>query len=52
MPDLPGGSSAAPTRYQTMCVTTGARLSGTTTPCMPLARVKSLDPGAVLGGGD
>ena len=25
MPDLPGGSSAAPTRYQTIWVTTGAR---------------------------
>ena len=25
IPDWPGGSSAAPTRYQTMCVTTGAR---------------------------
>jgi hypothetical protein len=25
-PDWPTGSSAAPTRYQSMCVTTGARL--------------------------
>src|SRR5690606_4267398 len=41
MPDTPGGSSAAPTRYQTMCVTTGARWSGTTTTCMPLDKVNS-----------
>ena len=31
MPETPGGSSAEPTRKYTMCVTTGARVSGTTT---------------------
>ena len=40
MPDLPGGSSAAPTRYHTMWTTTGARRLVTTTTCMPLASVK------------
>ena len=39
MPDLPGGSSAAPTRYHSMWVTTGVRRSGITTTVMPLARV-------------
>src|SRR4029077_18120392 len=39
-PDLPGVSSAAPTLYQIMCVTTGARWSGMTTSSNPLARVK------------
>src|SRR5688572_6004414 len=34
-PDLPGASSADPTRYQSMCVTTGARWSGINTTCMP-----------------
>ena len=37
MPDLPAGSSAAPLRYQTMWVTTGARRSGTTTTSSPLS---------------
>ena len=32
----PDGSSAAPTRYQTICVTTGVRRSGSTTICSPL----------------
>ena len=40
MPALPCGSSAAPTLYQTIWVTTGARRSGITTTCMPLSRVK------------
>ncbi len=40
MPDLPRGSSAAPTRYQTMCVTMGAEWFATTTTCRPLASVK------------
>ena len=35
MPETPLGSSAAPTLYQTMWVTTGARWSGITTTCMP-----------------
>src|SRR2546423_14417640 len=34
-PDLPGVSSADPTRYQSMCVTTGARWSGINTTCRP-----------------
>ena len=37
---MPGVSSAAPTLYQTMWVTTGARRSGTTTTSRPLASVK------------
>ena len=37
MPDLPGGSSAEPLRYQTICVTTGARRSGMTTISRPFA---------------
>src|SRR5208282_1128522 len=40
MPDLPTGSSAAPLRYQTMWVTTGARRSGMTTTSRPFASVK------------
>src|SRR6188508_1418239 len=39
-PDLPGVSSAAPTLYQTMWVTTGARRSGTTTTSRPFESVK------------
>src|SRR3954447_767352 len=39
-PDLPGVSSAEPTLYQIIWVTTGVRWSGITTTCMPLARVK------------
>ena len=39
-PDLPGVSSAEPTLYQSMCVTTGARWSGMTTTSRPFARVK------------
>src|SRR5262245_15515662 len=39
-PDLPGVSSAAPTRYHTMWVITGVRRSGITTTSSPLARVK------------
>ena len=39
-PDLPGVSSAEPTLYQIMCVTTGVRWSGITTTCSPLLRVK------------
>src|SRR5919109_4841368 len=42
MPDLPGGSSALPILYQTICVTTGARWSGMTTTSMPLSSMKSL----------
>src|SRR6266540_3796484 len=41
-PDLPGVSSAAPTRYQSMWVTTGARWSGITTTWRPLASTKSV----------
>ena len=40
MPDWPTGSSAEPLRYQTMCVTTGTRRSGTTTTSSPLSRLK------------
>src|SRR5665213_1559788 len=40
-PDLPGVSSAAPTLYQIMWVTTGARWSGMTTSSSPFAKVKS-----------
>ena len=40
MPELPGGSSAEPTLYQTMWVTTGVRRSGMTTTSRPLASVK------------
>src|SRR5229473_2879905 len=40
-PDLPGVSSADPTRYQIMWVTTGVRWSGMTTTSRPLSRVKS-----------
>src|SRR5664279_6480684 len=47
-PDLPGVSSAAPTLYQIMWVTTGARRSGMTTSCSPFASVKSAT-GAPVG---
>ena len=40
-PDLPGVSSAAPTLYQIMWVTTGARWSGMTTSSNPLPNMKS-----------
>ena len=39
MPDFPAGSSAEPTLYQIMWVTTGVRRSGTTTSWSPLASV-------------
>src|SRR5947209_6179843 len=39
-PDLPGVSSAEPTLYQIMWVTTGARWSGITTTSSPFDRVK------------
>src|SRR5215218_9323945 len=39
-PDLPAVSSAAPTRYQTMWVTTGVRWSGMTTTSRPLSSLK------------
>src|SRR4029453_4409627 len=45
-PDLPGVSSAEPTLYQTMWVTTGARWSGMTTTWRPFGKVKS----GILGG--
>src|SRR6188472_4172513 len=38
-PDLPGVSSAEPTLYQIIWVTTGVRRSGMTTTCRPLGRV-------------
>ena len=44
MPDLPCGSSAEPLRYQTICVTTGARRSGMTTTVRPLSSRKSTTP--------
>ena len=47
MPDLPGGSSAAPTLYQIMWVTTGVRRSGMTTTSRPLASVKCATSGPV-----
>src|SRR5229473_7756306 len=40
-PDLPGVSSADPTRYQIMWVTTGVRWSGMITTSRPLSRVRS-----------
>src|SRR6185437_284271 len=40
-PDLPGVSSAAPTLYQIICVTTGALWSGITTSSNPLPNMKS-----------
>ncbi len=46
MPDLPGGSSAAPTLYQSMWVTTGVRRSGITTTSRPLASLKVVTFGA------
>src|SRR5579871_629816 len=39
-PDLPAVSSADPTRYHTMWVTTGARWSGMTTTSRPLLSLK------------
>src|SRR5258707_15809750 len=45
-PDLPGVSSAEPTLYQIIWVTTGVRRSGITKTCRPLPRVK------VAGGSD
>ena len=42
MPDLPGGSSAAPTLYHSVCTTMGARGFSTTTTSSPLSRVKVL----------
>src|SRR5262245_505404 len=45
-PDLPGVSSAEPTLYQIMWVTTGARWSGMTTTWRPFGRVKSVILGA------
>src|SRR5262245_35837228 len=39
-PDLPGVSSAEPTRYQSMWVTTGVRRSGITTTSRPFDRAK------------
>src|SRR5215210_6292815 len=48
MPDLPAGSSAAPTRYHSMCVTTGVRRSGMTTTTKPLARVNCVTDGAAM----
>ena len=46
MPDLPGGSSAAPTRYHSMWVTTGVRRSGITTTVMPFASENCVTAGA------
>ena len=46
MPDLPGGSSAAPTRYHSMWVTTGVRRSGITTTLRPFASVNCVTVGA------
>src|SRR5262247_1178855 len=45
-PDLPGVSSAEPTLYQIISVTTGVRWSGITTTWSPLPSVK------LLGGAD
>ncbi len=42
MPETPGGSSAPPTLYQIIWVTTGARWSGMTTTVRPLASLNSL----------
>jgi len=39
MPEVPATSSAEPALYQTICVTTGARWSGSTTTCRPLSRL-------------
>src|ERR1700738_706812 len=39
MPDFPAVSSAAPTRYHSMWVTTGVRWSGMTTTARPLSNV-------------
>jgi hypothetical protein len=49
MPDWPAVSSAAPTRYQTMWVTTGALWSGMTTTCMPFSSAKLTAFGAISG---
>src|SRR5687768_8940974 len=46
MPDLPDGSSAAPTRYHSMWVTTGVRRSGITTTLSPLASLNWVTEGA------
>ena len=50
MPDLPGNSSAEPTLYQSMWVTTGVRRSGTTTTSRPFASVKCATAGAADAG--
>src|SRR5262249_37591341 len=50
-PDLPGVSSAAPTLYQIMCVTTGARRSGMTTSSSPLASVELATSGPAANEG-
>src|SRR5262249_33414891 len=50
-PDLPGVSSAEPTRYQIMWVTTGARWSGMTTTSRPFGRVKWEIWGALAAAG-
>src|SRR5215475_8478531 len=50
-PDLPGVSSAAPTLYQIMCVTTGARWSGMTTSSSPLASVELATSGPAASEG-
>ena len=42
MPDLPRGSSAAPTLYQTIWVTAGTRWFGSTTTCRPLPSIEGL----------
>src|SRR5215213_2357317 len=46
IPDLPGGSSAAPTRYHSMWVTTGVRRSGITTTLSPFASLNCVTWGA------
>src|SRR6266566_4916080 len=50
-PDLPAVSSAEPTRYQIMWVTTGARWSGMTTTSRPFGRVKWEIWGALAAAG-
>src|SRR4029453_3816387 len=50
-PDLPGVSSAEPTLYQTMWVTTGARWSGMTTTWRPFGKGKSVILGALAATG-
>ncbi len=49
MPDCPAVSSADPTLYQIMCVTTGARWSGITATCMPFERLNETAFGAMRG---